>query len=1171
MTSSPTTQSLLAALTKPRLLDIARELEVAVPSSGKKEAQVDALVAAGRLTFRSLVERLGRDELRAACKEHGLPAASRSRTELAASLLAAHGASDTVPPRPLFAEKASARWLPRPKDIVQVRRRQWLVEEVTPGAGAEEATRVSLVCLDDDAAGQELEVLWEIELGAEVIQPETKGLGAIERFDSPEAFGAYLLALRWNLVTATDGKLFQAPFRAGIKILHHQLTPLKKALALPRANLFIADDVGLGKTIEAGLVLSELSLRQRVDFALIVCPASVAVQWRDEMEKRFGLRFEIFSRAFVAQSHRERGFAVPPWSTFNRFIITYQTLRRPEYLEPLLQELSERRRKSLLILDEAHNAAPATASKYAVDSNTTRVVRQIAPRFDNRLFLSATPHNGHSSSFAALLELLDPQRFVRRIGGPEALEPVMVRRLKSDLQKLPTSGSFPRRRVVEVRVGSPDAPEVQLSGLLAEYTELVAPQRGRGRLVFVNLQKRLLSSVPAFERTLEVHAESAMAKKLGLSRDEVDEDLAGGDGDDGIYGESDDDENARLASEMRRASRALGPLGPGHDRARELLERMQKLARQHARTPDAKTNALLAWIREHQCRAASFDASERDRATAAERRWSERRLIVFTEYADTKAALSRLLGAAIEGTDRADDRILELSGGLGDDRREAIQRAFNGPPAEHPVRILLCTDAAREGINLQAYCADLFHFDVPWNPGRMEQRNGRIDRTLQPAEEVRCHYFVYPDRVEDRVLEVLVKKVEVIRSELGSLGAIVAEELGAALERGIAAGTARALEAAAVLPERAEKVKVELEGGRTLDRLKAEIDEAGTILEGSRKLLGFDADLLRQVLDEGLTLTGAAPLAPLTTPASKGEPRYQLPELPDSWATILDGMRPARGHDEPEHVWRRRPPRPVVFDAPDVWSDDVVHLHLEHPFVQRVLARFRAQGFSAHDLARVTVLPTKSSEEVRAVAFGRLSLFGPRATRLHDELVVVAAPWYDSARAGHLVPKASKDDERAVRDIEHALLGLERRAEQRDRAAKLGRALTPTLLPRAAGDFATLWRVVTQEADARAQAAVQKLAARGREEAAALGKILDAQRERLDRELGKQQLDLGFTDAERDQREQWENDRKYMEKRRRELDRERETEPQAIQELYTVARQRLVPVGLVYLWPEGRG
>lgn len=132
--------------------------------------------------------------------------------------------------------------------------------------------------------------------------------------------------------------------------------------------------------------------------------------------------------------------------------------------------------------------------------------------------------------------------------------------------------------------------------------------------------------------------------------------------------------------------------------------------------------------------------------------WKPRRVIIFTEYGDTFRYLREQLTAAFEGTERGDERILSLTGGLGDEGRAAIQRAFNGNLDEHPVRVLLATDAAREGINLQGHCSDLFHYDVPWNPSRLEQRNGRIDRALQPEKKVRCGYFLYTQRAEDAVL-----------------------------------------------------------------------------------------------------------------------------------------------------------------------------------------------------------------------------------------------------------------------------------------------------------------------------------------------------------------------------------------------------------------------------------
>jgi hypothetical protein len=208
---------------------------------------------------------------------------------------------------------------------------------------------------------------------------------------------------------------------------------------------------------------------------------------------------------------------------------SYHTLKRAEHREPLFQYLGKRLSKSLLVLDEAHTVAPSAPSQYAVDSELTHLARRLAPPFENRLFLSATPHNGHSNSFSTLLELLDPQRFTRGVpveAGSKALEEVMVRRLKRDLQDA-ALGKFPKRHVVRVALRElgegvvaqfdkgPDLPlrtlderglpELQLSQMLAEYSALERPKRGPATYVFINLQKRLLSSIEAFHRTLEAH------------------------------------------------------------------------------------------------------------------------------------------------------------------------------------------------------------------------------------------------------------------------------------------------------------------------------------------------------------------------------------------------------------------------------------------------------------------------------------------------------------------------------------------------------------------------------------------------------------------------------------------------------------------------------------------
>src|SRR5712692_3645895 len=156
--------------------------------------------------------------------------------------------------------------------IARVRQRLYLVEETVPPSSSGDSSLVKLSCVDDDAQGQHLEVLWERELDAEVMTGEAWDAISQRGFDPPTIFSAYLNTLRWNCVTATDPRLFQAPFRAGIHLDAYQLEPLQKALLLPRVNLFIADDVGLGKTIEAGLITSELLLRRRVKDVIVACP-----------------------------------------------------------------------------------------------------------------------------------------------------------------------------------------------------------------------------------------------------------------------------------------------------------------------------------------------------------------------------------------------------------------------------------------------------------------------------------------------------------------------------------------------------------------------------------------------------------------------------------------------------------------------------------------------------------------------------------------------------------------------------------------------------------------------------------------------------------------------------------------------------------------------------------
>ena len=315
---------------------------------------------------------------------------------------------------------------PESGQLVNVRSRRWVVNEVqasqlSPRPLEPTASKpqhlVSLLSVEDDALGEELQVVWEIEPGAKLI--EKVALPEPNAFDSPDRLDAFLDAVRWGAASTADLRNIQAPFRSGIDIEDYQLDPVVRAIQMPRVNLLVADDVGLGKTIESGLVALELIIRHRARRVLVVCPASLQVQWRDQMRDKFGLDFRIVDSELMRELRRKRGIHVNPWSHFPRLITSIDFLKRERPLRLFRETLPAEgesiypRRYDVLIVDEAHNCAPAGRGKYATDSLRTEAIRLIAPHFEHKLFLTATPHNGYSESFTTLLELLDNQRFAR--------------------------------------------------------------------------------------------------------------------------------------------------------------------------------------------------------------------------------------------------------------------------------------------------------------------------------------------------------------------------------------------------------------------------------------------------------------------------------------------------------------------------------------------------------------------------------------------------------------------------------------------------------------------------------------------------------------------------------------------------------------------------------------
>jgi superfamily II DNA or RNA helicase len=1083
--------------------------------------------------------------------------------------------------------------LPTPGQIARVRQRTYLVEEVAKPKRAADSTLVRLSCVDDDNQGQPLEVLWEKELDPQILTGEAWEQVAAKGFDDAALFAAYLNTLKWNCVTSTDPKLFQSPFRAGIRLDAYQLEPLRKALLLPRVNLFIADDVGLGKTIEAGLIARELLLRKKVKDIVVSCPPSMLLQWKEELDSRFGLTFEILDKDYMKQVRRERGFSINPWSTHTRFLVSHRLLIDEAYAGPLRDHLGTFRNGSLLILDEAHHAAPSSGQKYAIDTQITRAVRDLAPRFEHRLFLSATPHNGHSNSFSALLEILDPQRFCRGVPvSAKHRDQAVVRRIKEDIREI--QGGFPQRHVVQISIdGLPqNSPELKLSRLLDQYrqareqrleNETKRKQAASGLLI-TGLQQRLLSSIEAFARTLKVHRRTVQRQWEKLQA-EVNTETEVLQPVDLLTGSIDyDDDRATLEEEQLQAEEdaqfeaaSAATIGPTQGTTAEsmfaheqrLLEEMTEIAEQARGHNDARTEKLIEWIRAKMCPDLGKPGAE----------WNDVRVLIFTEYDDTKRYLVGRLEAALARSDQAESRVQVFHGPTPPAKREEIKQAFNADPRKHPVRILVATDAAREGLNLQAHCHHLFHFDVPWNPSRMEQRNGRIDRKLQPSPEVFCHYFVYQQRPEDRILQVLVRKTETIRNELGSLSQVIDARLAKSLSLGIRHRAIDRLEseldAADIEESRRAAIEDELEAARERqDALRESIQRLQSLLQRSRESIGLDQNHFQAAISSSLQLLKSDALQPsvtLSTPQGEEVASFTFPAVDErsggdpTWAETMDTLRVPRRRDQKLWDWRRSSPiRPVVFQDPGVVGEDVVHLHLEQRVVQRLLGRFTAQGFVHHDLSRACFAQATDSIP-RVVLLGRLCLYGEGAARLHEELIPVTARWIDPAiRKAPLSPYAKDAESKTMALLDQSLLKGAR--------IKLAPEVIAQLQQSASDDIRQLLPHLETRGAEYALDARRKLAERGEAEAGAMREILQTQQKHISdtikriAKLNPNQLMLDFGDEE-NERAQLEANKRYWAKRLEEIREELKTEPDRIGSLYQVQAKRVEPVGLVYLWP----
>jgi len=541
-----------------------------------------------------------------------------------------------------------------------------------------------------------------------------------------------LMAARLSNLLTED--ILLAPIDASVIPLPHQIKALRKAISRDRVRFLLADEVGLGKTIEAGLILRELKLRGLVNRTLVIVPRGLVTQWIAEMQTHFAEEFRFYSPADFP-AYRRIAQSENVWQTSNQIICSLDSVKpvdsRKGWTEEQLAQVNQDRFLDLIgagwdliIVDEAHRLGGSS-----VQVARHQLGKGLAEAAPYLLLLTATPHQGKSDAFHRLLTLLDRTAFPDPTSVvKERVWPYVIRTEKRRAIDAVGNPLFQPR--VTKLVAIPWNPEHEGQKRLYEsvteyvregYNQAMKEKKGYIGFLMILMQRLVTSSTRAITATLARRLEvlNQPAEQISQVPTHFDEDWPDLDG------------QGQLESVLNIPLRAM-------QNEKAEVQRLLELARQvEARGPDARADALLEWIYTLQIEEADPDL----------------KLLIFTEFIPTQAMLAEYLAAR-------GFSVVCLNGSMDMQQRVQVQDLFS-----KDVRILISTDAGGEGLNLQ-FCHVVINYDLPWNPMRVEQRIGRVDRIGQ-SKVVRALNFVLEDTVECRVREVLEDKLSVILQEFG--------------------------------------------------------------------------------------------------------------------------------------------------------------------------------------------------------------------------------------------------------------------------------------------------------------------------------------------------------------------------------------------------------------------
>lgn len=517
--------------------------------------------------------------------------------------------------------------------------------------------------------------------------------------DSSPFYKRTLLFLesQWRQQIPTDANL-HIGHRAAMDLMPYQLDPAKLSLQRPRQRILIADTVGLGKTLEAGILMSELIARGKGKRILVVTVKSMMTQFQKEMWNRFTIPLVRLDSSKIQKIRASLPSNYNPFFYYDKTIVSIDTLKRDvEYRTHL-----ENAYWDIIVIDEAQNVAERGDHQ----AQRSRLAKLLADRSDTMIMLSATPHDGRAKSFASLMNMLDPTAIADPNNyTPDDIKGLCIRRFKKDV-KDQVSGSFLERNITLERCHA-SAREDYAYDIFADMQLEMdrGKTRGTGQLFKTSLEKSLFSSPSACIKSIE-----ARLKKLYKKYD------------------ADDIKDIRQLEELKSALEMITP--NDFMRYQKLLSLLR--SREYAWDPTA----------------------------------TDDRVVIFTERIETMKFLAEQLRKDLKMNEK---QIVEISGSMTDKEQQEIVENFGR--SESPVRVLVASDVASEGLNLHYLSHRLIHFDIPWSLMVFQQRNGRIDRYGQQKRPDIRYMLIDSDnkriKGDMRIIEILITKEEQALKNIG--------------------------------------------------------------------------------------------------------------------------------------------------------------------------------------------------------------------------------------------------------------------------------------------------------------------------------------------------------------------------------------------------------------------